>query len=833
MRHSLRIMCVVFCLVAILAAGCGGGGGGSDAKKAASPLVLVDVSVAGFDGVSLNEIIKFEFSEILDPDTVRPDTINIREGPNYGKQVPGFFRVDGNEVLFFPRLPTLPDLSDSGMQPGKDYRVTLPGVPKVATVRSFANDRLRKDKVETFATAIAGSKNLFIDNFLDPIPPKVLFVNPADGAIGVPAASEITVTFNRRPLHPATITESNIRLTMIERNGVALSRPIQGTPVLTQNHDSVTLVFRSRFPLADVATYALHIDRRVQDLTGNDIVEFDSVFTIRDEPLREDALVINFTEAEKAAIMDETNTTASWDELVDDALSALFTVAGGNGTAGDLRPSASVNLTPDDFPRGVQVLIEDGVEYDVYNFREINIPVGVTVRFSQRPGGPNRPVKLLSLKTICIEGTLTVSGGVGGNSESASRTSAIPLAKAGAAGPGGGDGATNYSGSKASGNGTTPAAPEMPGKDVPLGGTGGHGGLSGSHVSYCYTPGGGAGGGAREDGKNGTKGNYTSNGWNGLGGKGGLSDVSRGFPLNLLRKPNVGGAGGGSGGLAYYAPNSTNWRTGGAAGGGGGGAVTLQGASKVKIGAAGRILAIGGNGGDGAVNGWQPTGGAAGAGAGGSVLIRSTFDTELVAGAKIDVSGGTGGIWRNTYTRYKGGLGGDGGHGWIAIQAQEDENSPGKPVISGMTTADLSYGPIATGTFQPQGGGAPSTGQTNWENLGVFDPIMVKPTVSDIISTLYNDTMIIEVQMATEDPANLGNPNLTAEDLTDADGDLEFDDTLDTSTLSEWTLIQNIETLNGFSYQFIRVRITFQLDALQLVTDALPFLDLLRIVFRF
>ena len=276
MRRSISVMVVLLC-VAVLAAGCGGGGGGTSGKKAANQLVLIDVSVAGFDGVALNEIIKFEFSEILDPDTVRPDTINIREGPNYGKQVPGYFRVDGNEVLFYPRLPTLPDLSDSGMQPGKNYRIILPGAPKVATVRNFANDRLKKEKVETFATAIAGSKNVFVDNFLDPLPPKVLFLNPADGAIGVPADSEITITFNRRPLHPATLTDSNVTLKMIERNGVPLSRPIQGTPVLTQSYDSVTVVFRSTFPLADVAKYALHIDRRVQDLVGNDVDEFNSM----------------------------------------------------------------------------------------------------------------------------------------------------------------------------------------------------------------------------------------------------------------------------------------------------------------------------------------------------------------------------------------------------------------------------------------------------------------------------------------------------------------------------------------------------------------------------
>ncbi|MCZ6792939.1 MAG: hypothetical protein O7J95_04920, partial [Planctomycetota bacterium] len=61
----------------------------------------------------------------------------------------------------------------------------------------------------------------------------------------------------------------------------------------------------------------------------------------------------------------------------------------------------------------------------------------------------------------------------------------------------------------------------------------------------------------------------------------------------------------------------------------------------------------------------------------------------------------------------------------------------------------------------------------------------------------------------------------------------QFDDTLDPTTLSEWTAIQAIESLNGFSYQFIRMRITFQLDDLQLFSDPLPNLEFLRVIFRF
>ena len=131
------------------------------------------------------------------------------------------------------------------------------------------------------------------------------------------------------------------------------------------------------------------------------------------------------------------------------------------------------------------------------------------------------------------------------------------------------------------------------------------------------------------------------------------------------------------------------------------------------------------------------------------------------------------------------------------------------------------------------GAGAPSIGQTLWENLGVFDPEMIKPKVDDVISTLYNDDMKIEVQMAIEDQNNLGNPNLNSMDILDKDRDGEYDDTLDPTKLSEWTLISDIESLNGHGFQYLRTRVTFQLDDSQTADHPLPFLEYLRLRFKF
>jgi hypothetical protein len=823
-RNSHWAFLLALALLPTLVAGCGGGGS-SGKDSPGGTLVLIDVSVGEYDGVPLNEIIEFEFSEPLDPDTVRPDTIQIRQGPNFGRQVPGFYKTDGRFVQFFPRLPLLPDLSDGGLQPATEYRITLPGQPKVAVVRSATNDRLKKKTVASFRTAAAGDPNLFRDNFIDPLPPRVLFVNPPDGAEDVPADAEITITFNRRPLHPATVSPTNITLTMVERMGVPVSRPISGTPTLVQSYDSVVVVFVPTFPLADDATYELHVDRRVADLVGNDIdPSFDSVFSIRDEPARFDHIDWNYTELEKQTIADMDNTTASWNESVEDALAALFTVAGGNGTAGDLHPVANQQFDPRDFSRGHERLTEGGVVYDVYNFRSINIPSGVTVRFAPESKSDNYPAKLLSLKPIVLNGILTVSGGKGDNGGGSGYDTKYTKAYGGAAGPGGGYGADIYMGSKMS------SAPATDGEDVDPGGGGGKGGeVASSSTAYGFG-GGAGGGGSRTAGTDGTDGGYTRNSWKGSGGKGGKSTEERGYPANYERVPNTGGAGGGSGGRGFY--NYYGWVFGPGAGGGGGGAITIQGASSVDIGASGKILA---DGGDGGRNTGSPyyNGGAGAGGAGGSVLIRATGTMTFGAGATISVKGGLGALWTNTYTYYKGGEGGDGGDGYIRLEAREDENAPGKPLISGDAGAIMTYPEYSKGVFAPQGGGAPSVAQTLWENLGVFDPIMLAPKVDDIVATLYNDEMTIEVQLAIEDQNNLGNPNLNNMDVLDKDGDGEYDDTLDPTRLSEWTNLYDIEDLNGNGFQYIRTRITFQLDDSQTADHPLPYMEYLRIRFKF
>ena len=836
---SLRTWIVGVALLAAagLMTACGGGGGGGLTKtgisgeNTASDLVLIDVDVADFDGVALNQTILFEFSELLFPDSVRPDTIQIREGPNYGKQVPGYFRVGVEEegkdtrfVRFYPRLPTLPDLSDSGFQPGTPYRIILPGVPQITTVRNYTGDRLMNETTVNFQTALAGSENLYIDNFLDPlipgVSPGVKFVNPPDGAEEVSTDDTIILTFTRRPLNPATVNPTNITLTMVSRQGVPVGRLVPGTPVLEQSLERVTVTFQPTYPLADDAVYALHVDRRVEDLVGNDMVPFDSQFTARDEPWKTALLTVDFTEKQKHTIRDEDNTTAYWNEAVENALCALFTAAGGTGKSGDLTPLANVTITPTNIP-GVDLGVMDpidGTVYDEFNFRKVDIPLGVTVRvlgnYTSSLRGQsdpnNRAVKILSLFPMNINGVLNVSGGNGDKSESATNTSALPARYGGIAGPGGGHGANGYTGSAVKYGG-------LDGVQPTYGGYPGKGGGTATHTTYQYG-GGGGGAGNRTKGTDGTKGGYTwSNSYNASGGKGGAA-----LGGNLEREPNVGGSGGASGttSMYYYYP----WRGTGAGGGGGGGAVKLQSGALITVGASGKVLAEGGNGGS-TGDYYYLAPGAGGGGSGGTIKMASTAGIKFETGATLSVLGGIGGQNIATYTYYAGGVGGNGGEGHIRLEAADQDT------IVGVNVAQLTYKNPSIGTFLPEGGGAPSVGQTLWMNLGVFDPSMDewKPgNPQHLRAETYGNSISYYVQMAIEDESNPGNPYLEDLDYSDPDGG-----TLNPKTLSPWVELSDLTDLNGNGYSFIRLRIVFQLKWNQKYTDVLPFVDHLGVPFRY
>ena len=846
-------------LLASLAAGCGGGGG-SDAEVGARALYVVDMDLDGLDGVSLNVPMQIEFSDFVLPETIRPDTIQIRLGPRYGIQAFGDFKVAGNIVTFFPQIPTKSDLSDSGFKPQSQYRVTVAGHPKVDQVQAYTGRPLIRTFVGNFATAATTSPDLFTtDTYKDNPPPTIVFTNPPDvlpvspwttpgGAVNVPTDAEIQLVLNRVPLAPSTITVSNVSLTMIERLGSAQSRPIQGTPVVEQSFEGTTLRFVPAFPLADQARYVLRVENRVTDLTGSyDVAdnaartnlrsqaesgvdpaltafalahpeEVDPrtflIFTTRDEPTKDLSVFNNFdgTDLDENASggVNKVLTNADYNGAVPGAVAATFTAPGGNGVNGDFKPTANTTISTN------SGLATNGI----FNFQVIDIPANVTVSVTG-----TIPGSFLSLKSVNVAGTIGVAGTNGENASTVTYAISSPvfLCRGGLGGPGGGKGGDNDQGTTYQ-NFTNP-----PGVDAPNGGgKGGGGAQTPTNNGGMGFGGGGGGGGHQYAGATGGPGNNggTASWTTGSGGAGGAASgiqptsVATNDGKTFYQK-GVGGGGGAPGATGFY---STNWRFSAAGGGGGGGAFLLKSAGDIRV--SGRIISKGGNGGSG--TGTSYTGGAAGGGGGGGTVAIYSNGALSIAAARLDAAGGAGGAQT--------GQGGPGGAGGGGFNQCEDRDG----VIAGESTATL-LPDMYKGSFDPTGtaADAPSVYVSTWFNTGVFDPILQAISNLDFTDQNYVGCSIkYELQMAIEDQANFGRANTNSiNPLTQVSSDLTKASQFATFALKDASLGSTLTDIsaqmNGKQYQFYRLRITFTLKDGQKRADPIPFVDRLRLRFQY
>lgn len=306
--------------------------------------------------------------------------------------------------------------------------------------------------------------------------------------------------------------------------------------------------------------------------------------------------------------------------------------SGSTGVDGDLTPANDVVIQ----------LPESGV----LNYRTINIPVGVTVKFS--PNSSNTSATLLASGNVTIAGTIDLNGANGQTTGAG-----VPIYPAPLPGPGGfpggvgGKPGTNNRGSAgvgpSRGGGGMDSASDCAGSSYAQGG-GGAGNNGTGAASYCV----------------GSQGGGTT--------KTGYAGPAYGAPNYL---PLVGGSGGGGGG-----GSSNPGGLAGTNGGAGGGALMLVASGTVTL--SGKISAHGGAGGNSnngsCESGVQPYAGAGGGGSGGGVRILAS--AYSVQGGVIDVSGGKGGCKTGnqstpTVSAYNGNYwesGGDGAPGFVSIE---------------------------------------------------------------------------------------------------------------------------------------------------------------------
>ena len=348
------------------------------------------------------------------------------------------------------------------------------------------------------------------------------------------------------------------------------------------------------------------------------------------------------------------------------------------GAEGAFRPATSMVLAP-----------------GVHNFTVINIPAGVTITTSGEG-----TLDLRAIGAITVNGTLDVSGGDGANGINPTATyggsgggggtgNPAPASSSGggcgAAGMGG-EGGRGADGTSGGSGGCTPEGGSLGGG---VGGTWGGGGSGGGG----HAGGGGGAGGTGRGGNGGSSAGETGGGggdnvvvmsrphgtegrggaapglyaggdgveaprcrdldgwWTGGGGGGSIGRAAaEDLTVASTFRPGSGGGGGGSHAQGGGASD------GGAGGGGGGGAVRLSSPVSITIGASGRVLADGGDGGD------LPSPESSGAGGGGSGGLVYLAAPVLTLDGRVSARGGAGGT-----NAACGADGGDGGPGRVRI----------------------------------------------------------------------------------------------------------------------------------------------------------------------
>jgi len=188
------------------------------------PFAIVGLDVGAPEGAKLNQPLIVTFNDEVDPGSVREGTVRVVHERD-GAIVPGNLRVEGSTVTFLPKLPLAADLSDVAFQPGERYRVEVPGLPVMRSLRGLDKGALVEGTSLTFrAISIPPDQ-------LAEAPAERLFVDPVPGAPQIergdrgeePVLSRsgrVTLSF-LEPLDPRGFAKVRFWLIGAEWNGYA------------------------------------------------------------------------------------------------------------------------------------------------------------------------------------------------------------------------------------------------------------------------------------------------------------------------------------------------------------------------------------------------------------------------------------------------------------------------------------------------------------------------------------------------------------------------------------------------------------------------------------
>ncbi len=701
-------------------AACGGSGGAPIGSGGiGGDFVVLKTEPVNGATIFLNDPISIDFSNQVDPDSASLTTMTFQaldpQNQPISELVVGNFVVGtspgdsepGRRLQFVPRFATNNSYTNGGFKAGRSYLVQLVGgEANNNTVLRDTNGRaLELPMTFQFSTREGTQTTQLFRNPLPGGPRRTgMSISTAAGLEDVPLGLfgtpplEVRLEFDQAlnpndlnvpvslDVDPLVRSISNRGRVFLEYDDPELGTDtwIPASVELERNDLSgATLALRPLGVLPNNATIRVIVEQTVEDISGeNNLANpaFNRVFG--------DFSTDTAYEQQWNGIAEDFGATSDIDPLASFPESQAE-VGQGYVRAGFAFEGISSNLEYEPTAQEVvlntsftQVVPKIGLPFTVaggvFNFKNVTIPQGVTVRGT----GPN-PMVWLCSGTFTVSGTLTVSGGVGARVDTLNSAN---FAKAGGVGVcGGGNG----------GDGTPSAAL----RDL-RGGTGrgplqaaGRGGRGGylACTSGCYTgssyngSGGGSGGGG---GTMATQGDlnwrgavpsginpnvagatsfqqvlgYGGSGCSGTsasrtqflnGGEPGAAlftdnrqdnnfwgsgiDVNRNLRISGELNTPVGGGGGGGGGDT--SPSQTCSLTGnnpandfsGGGGGGGAGVLIVKALQEITITQTGKIEADGGNGGGGEQVGACGEAGGGGGGAGGMVILMSAKGINIEA----------------------------------------------------------------------------------------------------------------------------------------------------------------------------------------------------------
>ena len=414
-RRALTLLALL--AAALAATSCGGG---SSAVGAGQGLILVNFSQAQQDNVPINRRLKFTFSDAVDPASIGPQSIQIREGDAFGLTAAGAYRVEGADVFFEPKLPTLCGAGDAGLRPGHTYRVTILGDPEAQGVLNVHGQSLDRTSTYEFATRPESDPG-YLEDQIPATPPQITSVTPDAGEAGVSveAGNTVRIGFSEN-LDPCTLTTSNVRFSIYEagdpnvNNAIPTGEPNEGnttgftpwddqlpddatswgpsgTPlvppqvipaslVLIQDFNSTELVIRpgfNRFP--ENALCVVELTFGIQDFGGTPLAPASYSFTTENLPPQTGQMLVEFSQATES--WPATSRTLDVDSPRSPGLIQSWMLFSGDGDNGSnlYSPTAPGN------PPGC------GPAYQTLHLgRRVPAPPRGRIRAPSRPAGPTR-----------------------------------------------------------------------------------------------------------------------------------------------------------------------------------------------------------------------------------------------------------------------------------------------------------------------------------------------------------------------------------------------------------------------------------------------------------